>query len=704
MSDLTATLEPTGFGRGLSESDRAEAEEPRDATRDYEWKSEDSGELASYLQGKAEEFANFVRSSRYFKWCRKSWCFYYSQVYDQASDDIGVQAMGDEGELVGAQINHHRNLIRHLYNITTRDRPALACRARNSDQKSLRQADLGRGLVEYYFHQEVAETFSTNAVEHALVMAEGFVLQTWDPTLGDELDADPQTLKTTHKGDLSFSNPYNWDVIRDLGVRQWRKHQWIGVRGPRHKWDLLADFPDHEEAILSAEDWRDTPHMEDDQPFDDQPEYITTDQVEVYEFWHKRSAAMPEGRYILMCGGEILLDTPMPYRDIPVHRVTCAEFMVTPFGYTPAFDLIGIQQLINMVVSTIATIVNAFGVPTIWAEKGDSVDPQNIAGGMMLLRSRKRPEIMDFSKVPPQLFDFLDRLIRHAEIVAGVDQITRGAPDEHVRSGAYAALLQAQSVQFSSSLVRSYNQLLESMGTGMLRILRDFANEERVVTIMGKHNRIYQKYFTGDMIDQVERVTVEVTNPIMNTISGKIEFAQMLLKQVDGAGKPLIKTPEEILQVFQTGQVDTMIQSETAMLSAIREENEQFLDSEEVAPPMPEDNHVLHLREHYAIFGTKETRNDPQLRGSVQAHCMEHLRLLMEDPNTQMLQSLLGYEVMIPPGAMAAGSGVAPAPPPAGPEPMPAGDLQAAPDKMNPELDGRSVVQMPEPARPAGIG
>ena len=669
-----------------------EEEEVRDPCEDYWWRygdeeTGDSSSLASELEGKASKYEDFVRSSRYFSWCRQSWSAYYGQTYDGTAE-IGTVALGDQGELVGAQINHSRNLIRHLYNIVTRDRPALRCRARNADQKSLRQADLGNGLVEYYLRQEQAEVYTTNAVEHALVLAEGFVCLTWDPSLGEEIDADPETMQTTHKGDISFHNPFCWNVIRDTGVREWAKHQWIGVRSPRNKWNLVAQFPEYEEAILSAKVWADMPT--EDQPFDEDGVFTDTDEVEVYEFWHKRSTALPKGRYVLMCGGEIIYESFMPYRDLPVHRVTAAELMVTPFGYTPAFDLIGIQELINMCVSTIATVINAFGVPTVWKKTGDKLLASQIAGGMNLLESEDRPELLQFSKVPGEIFSFLDSLIRHAELVAGIDQITRGQTDSSITSGAYAALLQAQSVQFSSSLVRSYNQLLESIGTSMLRILRDFAQEKRVVAIMGKFNQIHRKQFTGDDLDLIDRVTVETTNPLMNTLSGKIEFAQMLLKAKDSSGAPLIKTPEEILNVFQTGQVETMTQSETAMLSAIREENEQFLDGEEVAPPLDMDNHVLHLREHFAIFGTKETRNDPELRASVQSHAMEHLTRLLENSNVQVLQKLLGYEHEIPPAA------------PPGPEPMDASELTVAPAPMDADLDGRSVVRMPEPAVPPG--
>jgi hypothetical protein len=233
------------------------------------------------------------------------------------------------------------------------------------------------------------------------------------------------------------------------------------------------------------------------------------------------------------------------------------------------------------------------------------------------------------------------------------------------------------------------------VGTARLRLLRDFAQHERIVTIIGKHNRIYQKHFTGDDLELIDRVAVEVTNPIMNTVSGKLQFAEMLVKT------GFIKTPEAILEVFETGNVEQMTQSDTAQFSAIAEENEMLLDGMEIMSPIPEDNHVLHLKEHASLFGTRETRADPNLRKSYMAHVMEHLTMLVGNPMVGTLQTVMGYQ------ALPLGGGMAPPAAGPGPEPqMPGGpglEVTAAPSPMDPELDGRSIAQMPLPAEAPGL-
>lgn len=684
---------PAGFesDTAVAEPDLEEKEEEReereDPLADYEWNEEEDDELASHLEHVSNYYRDFVRTSRYFAWCRTSWNFYYQLAFE-GSDEVGVQALGDEGELTGVQVNHMRNLIRHLYNLITKDRPSLRCRARNADLKSRRQADLGNGLIDYYMSEAGVHEYAAQAVEHALVVAEGFVCMTWDTMSGEMLDADPERGTAMHAGDLAFHAPVSWNVIRDLGVRDWDKHQWIGVRSPKNKWALIAQFPEHAEAIQSAVVWLDVPIEEGDRPFDDNNYLAETDEVETYEFWHKRTEALPDGSYILMVGGEIIHRDIMPYRNIPLYRVAAAEIMLTPFGYTPAFDLVGIQEVINTVVSTLTTNINAHGVQSLYKKRGSHLKVSQVLGGMNIIEADEEPKPIQLTKNPPDAIPFLQMLVRSGELLAGVDQITRGAPDEHVRSGAYAALLQSQSVQFSSALVRSYTRLVEQLGTGMMHIFQDFAQEERIVTIIGKQNRIHRKHFTGDDLQLIDRVTVEMANPILSTSAGKIEYAQMLVKT------GFISTPEQILEVFETGTVEPLMQADKSQISIIAEENEQFLDGEEVASPIPADNHVLHIKEHYAIFGSKEARNDTQLIASVNAHTKEHIELLMTDANTQLLQQLLGYDAPAPGGAP-------PGSPPPPPPPPPEGGM--GPEDMAEEgeiLDGRSVAVPAEPAEP----
>lgn len=681
-----------------------ENQEPNDdPVQDYWWLEENESDLSSHFTSLVDEYHDFTRTSTYFSWIRKVWSFYYKMAFDDNygdGHDVGVQAMGDEGELIGAQINHLRNFIQHRVNLVTKDRPALICRARNTDLESITQTEFGQGLIEYYMKEKNVEAHLAKCVEHALIFAEGFLVMTWDPNAGSVGDVDEEG-NLSYEGDLRFETPVNWNVIRDLGVRDWGKHDWVGVRSPDNKWDLAAKYPEHADAILAADYWRDTPIEESTRAFDDDEHlyFLNTDQVEKLEFWHKRTHALPQGRYLLMCGGAVLQDLPWNYDTVPVQRVSASDLALTPFAYTPAFDLVPIQELINNCVSTIATNQNAHGVQSVWIKAGSMLRTSEILGGMNLVESDEKPESLQLTDTPAEVYKFLSELIRHGELVSGVDQVTRGYVEPAVRSGAFAALLQAQSVQFSSDLMRNYHQLLERVGTGIIRLIKQFATMDRIITIVGKHNQPYTNSYTGSDLELIDRVTVETVDPMFNSYAGKMEWAQLV------ASTGLVQTPEEMLNVFRTGNPNSLLEANKAQLNIIREENEALLEGEEIPDAFPEDNHVLHIREHLATMGSLQVRRDQQRRMALLAHLMSHQGLLLGDPNSQLLQTVLGYQTPIPPGAAPFGSGQ-PTAAPLGNQPQPGGgglqpgELMGPSNPQNPELDGRSNAEMPSPSQP----
>lgn len=660
-------------------------EAPRFDPSDEYWAAEpDSTNFASILAGKVRSWGDFTRSSSYFAWCRKAWKLYYNLSFSENEYEIGTVALGDNGELVGVNVGHLRNLIQHRLNLTTKERPALRCRAVNADLESQRQTELGQGLVDYYLRTTKAEQYLHNAVEQSLIFAEGFLVQTWNPNAGADTDGDPNQERVIREGDLHYENATPWNVVRDLGVTDWEDHKWIAVRGHRNKYELAAEFPEFQDAILSAPQWTEIPLEEGSQPFAEQNYLQETDEVEIIQFWHKDMDCLPGGRYTLVCGKEALLDLDMDLQDLPVHRCLASVMLLTPFGYAPAWDLIAVQELINSTVSAIASNQDAFANQKVYGgPPGNDVTVEEISENFSVIRAEVKPEGIDFLQPQPEVFKFLETLTQTGEYLAGVDSITRGQPQYETTSGAYAALLAAQSASFAGTLIRSYHSLIETVGTSMLRILKTYATSERVTTIAGKHNKIYQKHWTSDDLAAIDRVVVEITNPMLNTTAGKLQYAQMAVET------GLVKDMDKLLEVFMTGQTDSLLEGERAQLSATREENELAIEGQEIPPPIPEDNHVLHLKEHAALFGSSEARQNPALRAAIQPHMMEHLQLFLTDPNTQILQSAL-YGMQMPAGGAPEGTG----------EPS---ELTEPPNPSDAGTDGRSAPSEPSeaPAPPA---
>lgn len=681
-----------------------------DPAQDYWAREEDESALVSHLESRVEEFRNYQRSSAYWRWLIKNWQYSHNLYFDDQIDSIGVSALGEQGELVGYAVNHFRNLLQQLLTLVTRDRPALIVRAKNSDAKSIIQSRLGKSLVESYFRDKNGEKYLKRAVEDALVFAQGYVEVTWDPRLGEEIDAEPESGRIEYEGDVQFANPTAWDVFYDLGQTDWDKQAYNIVRKPENKWNLIVQHPEQREEILAAEQFPDSYDDTNRPLLLENDIYQKTDQVSVFYFYHRKTDALPNGRLVKFIPGAILLDTDLPYRDLPLHRVVPGELLLSPFGYTPAFDLQAPQEILNQESSAIATNHKSFAIQNVWTQTGDNVTQAELEGGLNHVQSDTMPEPLNLTATPPEVFQFLERTMEDMELISGINSVARGQPEASLKSGAALALIDAKAVQFASSLIHSYHQLLEAVGTGILNLLRDFAQTERVISVVGIHNATHLKQFKSEDLSEIDRVVVESTNPVLNTFAGRVEMADKLL-----AGG-LITTPEEYLNVLQTGQVESMLEAENAQLAKVRNESESLLQGGE-AYASPYDNHVLHIKEHHSILSSVEASLDDELVSRVAAHISEHV-LLLQDAEIQKVLMVLGYPIPLPPThiggegmppmpAAGAPPGAPPAGPQEGPPPPGMGDLMAQPQPAVPPLDGRSQPRMPDMPNlslPAAVG
>lgn len=130
----------------------------------------------------------------------------------------------------------------------------------------------------------------------------------------------------------------------------------------------------------------------------------TSDDIAVYHFWHKRDAALPNGRYVVLLeDGTVLFDGDLPYESIPVRRITTGDLMGTSFGYSPMFDLLVLQEAIDALYSAVATNQMTFGVQLIMAMKGQDIDYKQMARGLSFLEYTNpdgKPEPLNLTHTP----------------------------------------------------------------------------------------------------------------------------------------------------------------------------------------------------------------------------------------------------------------------------------------------------------------
>lgn len=601
--------------------------------------AKDANETASVLISRSTDWFQSLDTSGYLLKLQTMWAAYHGAFYRDDGDSHSIIFGGEQGELVEIGVNHLRNLAQHMLNMITSTRPAMQARSINTDYKSTIQTKLANGLLDYYMRDHRLEEYLKTAVEYAIVFGSGYIKLEWNSMLGEVYEIDEETGAEIREGDLDFSNLSPFDVMFDTN-REDRKHDWVLTRSFKNRWDLVAKYPELKEKIIAL------PTKSQLMQFTAFGfHYDETDLIPVYEFYHKRTEAMAEGRYLLYLSDEcVLLDSAMPYRNLPVYAIAPSYYLGTPYGYTPMFDILSLQDAVNSLYSTVLSNQTAFGVQNIIMPIGANISMSSLAGGMNVIEADEKNgtvRALNLTQTPKEVFDFIQMLEKTMETISGVNAVARGNPDPSLHSGNALALIQSMTLQFMSGLQQNYVMTVEDLGTGIINVLKDHATIPRIRNIVGKNNKSYIADFVGDDLDAVNRVVVDIGNPLARTTAGKVEMAEQLLQM------KLITNVQDYFSVLNTGQLDNMTDDITSQLNNIKSENERLVDGKPIMAIFTDD-HMMHIREHSAVLNDPELRLDANLVNRVGQHINEHLNLLRTtDPDTLRI---LGQQPLGPPG------------------------------------------------------
>jgi hypothetical protein len=596
--------------------------------------SEDSTKCIGQIEEKVKEYCDTVETQGLkTKWIN-SYRMYYGKHFNVHTpyDEQNIVELGETGELKGLACNHYRNFINHVLSLTTSQKPSWQARALNSDLKSLQQTKLGNTILDNYFMGKRVLRKYKKAAEYALVCGKGFVYTYWEKSAGRpvmQAQNEDGSSRTVYEGDVQVKALSAMDYFTDGTLDDWDDRTWEVIKTFKNKYDLAARHNAFADQIIS---------MTEDKTKEDiykwwsftQPD--DSDLVPVFEFYHKRTDALPNGRYILFLNEDICLyDGPIPYAKLPCDRIVQGEIHGTTEGYADAWDLMPLQEAYNVLISSVYTNQQAFGVQNILIPRTSNLSVEQLSkhlAGLKYDPQGGEPKALQLTQSPPEIFQMLTMVERLMETISGVNSVARGNPESSLKSGVALAMVQSMAVQYASKFQESWAFLLEDGGTKIFDLLKQFAKTERIAEMAGKANRGRITSFTGDDLAHVQRVAIELGNPLQRTTAGKVQIADSLLE------KGMIKTPQQYLQVMETGNLDPLVEGPEAELDLIRGENELMMDGQfEKVRVVVGDSHLLHVQEHRCLLSNPLVRSDENIVAQILAHIQEHKEIYeTQDP------------------------------------------------------------------------
>lgn len=580
------------------------------------------------LNKRIDEYFEALAATSWDSMIAKSYSYYYGR--GQNGTSYKISPSGEQGELSEMMANEYRSFLRYMLTLITSERPAFDVRSMNTDYKSASQAVVGEQVLEFYLRHKKLENLLKDACEKSLWSGEGFIGLRWDVTAGETHSLDEES-NLIMKGDVEYSAYNALQVIRDPFSAS-QDPDWVIIVDYKNKWDLVAQYPEAEEDLIniSLNAYR-------QQIMHGIPQGIKTNKVPVFTFYHKKSAALPEGRWVYFAGDRILAEGPLPYEEIPVYRVAPGNVENFVFGYTPGFDILGLQEANDDIFSALLTNNRNHSRQLIAVKKDAGVNYRQLTEGASVLELdvediNNAVKPIQLTASSPESYTFLENVVSRMEKYTGINEVIRGEPSPNLRSGNALALIAAQSVKFNSGLQQSYNMLLEDVGTATLRFLKQFAKAPRFFRVVGTTNRSLLSEFSSEDLEGVDRVDVQKASALTSTTAGRIEIADNMMQG------GLIKRPEQYINVLETGRLDPLIEAERSELLNIKSENE-LMQNAEAPVAILTDNHMLHIREHKAVLDDPTARRDPAVVQAVLAHLEEHRTLWQQTPPEFLMAS-----------------------------------------------------------------
>jgi hypothetical protein len=568
------------------------------------------------------------------------WKNSHDQYYEAKYSNGELYRSGDHGEFLNMPANHYKSLISHVKVLTTNQRPALKPRAVNTDTKSTAACKLAGSLLDYYLREQKVERALKTAVDYGLKYGESYTSVTWDMNLGEDYGVNPDTNAVMKAGDLRVKTYLPHFVIRDYYNIKAEDNLWYILVDFVNKYELAAKYPDLADDIKGI--------SLDETFFSALGTYLKagyneSEIIPLYTFIHKRSAVMPDGRETIFVDDQIILsDGPLPYKYCPIYRLAPEEQDFSQFGYTSAFDILAIQEALTALYSCVTTNQSTFAVQSILIPRGFNISVDSLTGGLNLIEydpGMGKPEPINMVMTAPEVFNFIRQLEQLMQILMGINDVNRGIVPPNLKSGNALALLASQAIEFNTGLQHSYIELLEDVGSAIIYTLKDYAQVPRIATISGKYNQSYLAEFKGEDLQLVNRVQVDVTNPLSKTLAGKIQLADSMIE------RGWIKNPQQYDMVMETGNLDYADEADIKELYQMRSENEQMMDGQKPIAIIT-DSHLQHIQEHKSVLASPESRQDPNIVKLVTDHLMEHINLLKQgDP---ILLQMLGQEPVAP--------------------------------------------------------
>ncbi len=354
----------------------------------------------------------------------------------------------------------------------------------------------------------------------------------------------------------------------------------------------------------------------------------------VIERYEKPTKLYPNGRLIIVAGDKLLYYGELPYINSVEHRRTypfvkqnCIDMAGSFFGVSIVERMIPIQRAYNAVKNRKHEFLNRLSMGVVTVEDGsldvDDLVEEGLSPGKVLVyrQGATPPQMLNEGSIPSDFLAEEERLTNEFILISGTSELSRSSfTPSNVTSGTGLQLLLEQDEERLNVTCENMKNAVKEVGKQILRLVKQFVNNPRILKIAGKNSIVETFYYKGsDMGNEDVRVEIDNTNDDIATKRSMLYdmYKSGLLN--DENGNISSKVRSKILEELGLDFIDNT--SLTTMHIEKADRENLLLEDGEVEVSIIDD-HNLHIEQHTKYLLSVEWEN----KAKMDVHFIEHIK------------------------------------------------------------------------------
>lgn len=552
---------------------------------------------------------------------------YYSPLMNPDSWMSSLGYVGEQGELVRMVVPIARTLIQQYVSLVTRQRLNFECITDVTDSNPLMTVRLGKAICNAVSEKNRLDEKAQRLAERVAVFGMGFISCTWETDKGYIYSKNDDE-SYNYSGEPHIETHDMMDVVFDWSVEDWGNLDWVVVKRVKNRWNLISQHPELKSEIISLPSVKETRQTLPNYNF--LARYDNSDMIYVYEFYHKPTPALPHGRMTIYGGPNcVFFDSPdvNPYECLPVFCIKFEQIAGTGLGFPLLSSMLPAQEMFDHSMSVIATNQQAFGVQSVLVPKGADISVNDLQGMNFITYTAAnaegggKPEPLQLTATPPEVNAFADRLRDLMGEISMINSTLRGSPPSNVTSGAMAATLSANALEFLSNASKAMTINMEALMNLAIKCYKKFANVDQIVDIVGDNLTSYVKEFKADTLKSINRIKVREQNPLLSSVAGRLQLTDSLMQS------GLIKDPSKYFGILEGAPVQSLYEDSYDEQIVVQQEIDAIMDGRNVMPIIT-DNHPLFIKGYKKILANPIVRVNSTIVQTVIQLMTERIKMM----------------------------------------------------------------------------